>query len=408
MYNRRFPFAQIATVQLLILILSACYRAAPVSAPARGTVQPAGGSSLPAGTLFIATLTPAGVSPQATKTPNVLAGKEVTFQDIRFLLPGELGIGAGSQLAPATEILGETYPAHIEFRLAGYPSRNTSFEPLIRVYPLSELGVVASSSAGQLKDLLAEQPAELPATLPLLPALPAGQLVHAAVRYLSFGGGSGVRLLTQFAQSSWPVNNEGLVYVFQGLTSDERYYVSAFLPVHASFLPDKVDDPDKVPEVDGVAYPKFDSDDFDLEYARYQQAVTQRLEAATAGELEPSLSLLDELIQSLDARTDEQAAEDVTCPGAPPTRLRVDGFAYVEPEPPLPNNVRREPGKDNPLVGEIEAGAAMRILEGPKCADGWVWWRVSALDTDVEGWTAEGDQQSYWLVPCESRNECKP
>ena len=311
-------------------------------------------------------------------------------------------------MAPATDILGETYPAHIEFTLQGYPSSNTSFEPVIRVYPVSELGVVASSTAQQLKSLLAEQPAGPPATLPLLPALPAGQVVHAGVRYLTFNGGSGVRLLTQFAQDSWPLHNEGLVYVFQGLTRDDRYYISAFLPVSASFLPDKVDDPDTVPDVDGVPYPESSSNDFDADYARYQQAVTQRLESATPAELEPALHLLDALIESLQAGPAEQVSEDMPCVGAPPTRLRVDGFAYVEPEPPLPNNVRRDAGKDNPLVGEIEAGGAMRVLEGPKCADGWVWWRVQALETDVEGWTAEGDPQSYWLVPCESRSACKP
>jgi hypothetical protein len=215
-------------------------------------------------------------------------------------------------------------------------------------------------------------------------------------------------MLTQFAQNSWPINNEGLVYVFQGLTDDERYYVSAFLPVSATFLPDRVDEPEAVPDVNGVPFPAFNSDDFDAEYARYQEAVTQQLETAALEEFEPMLSLLDGMIQSLQLEADAQTSENAPCVGAPPTRLRVDGFAYVNPEPPLPNNVRQDAGQDQPLVGEIEPGAAMRILDGPRCADGWVWWKVRSFEPEIEGWTAEGDRQGYWLVPCASRNECKP
>jgi hypothetical protein len=103
-----------------------------------------------------------------------------------------------------------------------------------------------------------------------------------------------------------------------------------------------------------------------------------------------------------------QASVTVACAGAPPTRLRIDSYAYVNPEPPLPNNLRSEAGENNSLIGDIQPGQAMKILEGPKCADGWSWWKVRTLETDLEGWTAEGDGQSYWLVPCSSPNECKP
>ncbi|HET9910445.1 MAG TPA: SH3 domain-containing protein [Anaerolineales bacterium] len=96
------------------------------------------------------------------------------------------------------------------------------------------------------------------------------------------------------------------------------------------------------------------------------------------------------------------------CEGAPPTRLSVGLFAYVNPEPPLPNNLRSNPGEDNELTGYIEPGQAMKILEGPECADGWLWWKVLTLETDLTGWTAEGDAQSYWLVPCTSQEQCEP
>ena len=98
--------------------------------------------------------------------------------------------------------------------------------------------------------------------------------------------------------------------------------------------------------------------------------------------------------------------ENTPCPDALPTRLGINGYAYVNLDPPLPNNLRSDAGQDSPLVGGIRPGQPVQILEGPKCADGSVWWRVRDLETEMEGWTAEGDRQNYWLVPCLSRNEC--
>jgi hypothetical protein len=217
-----------------------------------------------------------------------------------------------------------------------------------------------------------------------------------------------VRVLTQFAQNAWPINNEDLVYVFQGLTHDGRYYISAFLPVSAPFLPDHVDEPHTVPAVDGVIFPRFDSSSFNSLYDRYQRTITQKLDSTPPEEFSPTLSNLDELIESLQVGSTGQESASLPCLNAPPTRLRIDMFAYVNPDPPLPNNVRRDAGKDNALIGEIEPGQAMKILEGPKCADGWVWWKVRTLETDLVGWTPEGDVQNYWLIPCSSRQECGP
>jgi len=97
---------------------------------------------------------------------------------------------------------------------------------------------------------------------------------------------------------------------------------------------------------------------------------------------------------------------EVACAGALPTRLRLDSYAYVNPDPPLPNNLRQDAGGNSPLTGEIQPGQAMKILEGPKCVDGSVWWKVQTLETDLVGWTAEGDGQDYWLIPCASESEC--
>jgi hypothetical protein len=229
-----------------------------------------------------------------------------------------------------------------------------------------------------------------------------------------------MRFLTQLGQDAWPIHNAGLVYVFQGMTNDDSYYISAFLPVTTPVLPDKVDDPATAPAINGVSFPVFNSPDFNSEYTRYRQAVIDKLNATSPDEFTPSLTQLDELIESMQVGTAPVAATatpgtatqtatlTAQCPGAPATRLNVGSFAYVNPEPPLPNNLRSKPGENNELIGYIEPGQAMKILEGPECADGWLWWKVRTLETDLTGWTAEGDGQGYWLIPCSSQEQCKP
>jgi hypothetical protein len=87
------------------------------------------------------------------------------------------------------------------------------------------------------------------------------------------------------------------------------------------------------------------------------------------------------------------------CEGDYPSYLKSGIRAMVKPVPPIPNRVRTEPNKNSRLLGEIHPGEEADILEGPICTDGWVWWKVSAHDGELIGWTAEGDGNDYWLVP---------
>lgn len=85
------------------------------------------------------------------------------------------------------------------------------------------------------------------------------------------------------------------------------------------------------------------------------------------------------------------------CQDAPTSRLKVGDIAYVTKDPPLPNRVRKEPNHDAELLGLIGPGGGMDIIDGPSCANGWVWWKVK--NADLEGWTPEGDFETYWLIP---------
>lgn len=79
------------------------------------------------------------------------------------------------------------------------------------------------------------------------------------------------------------------------------------------------------------------------------------------------------------------------------SRLHIGDRAKVSEFPPQANRVRSEPNIEADTLGYIQPGDGMKILEGPKCSNNWVWWKVQA-DTGLVGWTSEGDEKGYWLV----------
>ena len=99
-----------------------------------------------------------------------------------------------------------------------------------RVFPCAFRQVVAS-----LQTLLGS-PREIP-EMPFLPLMNLAQAMHANIQYLDFRNGQGLRYLTEFAQGIVPFNNYELIYTYQGLTADGKYYVAAVLPLNHPSLP---------------------------------------------------------------------------------------------------------------------------------------------------------------------------
>lgn len=80
------------------------------------------------------------------------------------------------------------------------------------------------------------------------------------------------------------------------------------------------------------------------------------------------------------------------------SRLQVNGQAKLVDI--SPNRVRSTPQKGDNLISQLAPGSVVKVLEGPVCADGLVFWKVES-DTipGGVGWTAEGDGTEYWLEP---------
>jgi hypothetical protein len=81
--------------------------------------------------------------------------------------------------------------------------------------------------------------------------------------------------------------------------------------------------------------------------------------------------------------------------GTLPPGLTVGGRGHVSPDG-IPNNLRAQPGESGQLIGEIPPSGEFTVLDGPRCASGISFWLVN--HNGVQGWTAEGQDQDYWLL----------
>jgi hypothetical protein len=93
---------------------------------------------------------------------------------------------------------------------------------------------------------------------------------------------------------------------------------------------------------------------------------------------------------------------------AQPTRLKLNGFAFLTYDPPIPNRVRIGPGLGFEAKGLVKPGQVMQVINGPICSGESVWWKVVVKYTELTGWVAEADSEQYWVEPCPAEGHCPP
>lgn len=84
-----------------------------------------------------------------------------------------------------------------------------------------------------------------------------------------------------------------------------------------------------------------------------------------------------------------------TCPLALPPQLIINDNGRVTPG--APNNIRSAPGTSQTLLGQIPGGGEFKVLDGPTCANGVIYWLVDYQG--IIGWTGESDGSGYWVEP---------
>lgn len=90
-------------------------------------------------------------------------------------------------------------------------------------------------------------------------------------------------------------------------------------------------------------------------------------------------------------------AAPTNTPRPAPTKLEIGVLARVTPPEGLKLKVRDKAGIDGQVLGELEAGAQVKIIDGPGQASGLTWWKVDN-GQGLVGWSAEGSGGLTYLV----------
>ena len=333
-----------------------------------------------------------------TSTPS--QGPRVNYQGVSFeIIPGVFNTAPGSIAPMQTGEAGMTgwigpAPENYRFDLQGYPLPQPWIAPQILIYPIQDYAAV-NAPAGQIAAALDSELRVVEVSLnsqPFLPMWNAGQVFYARPQVLNFQTGKGIRYLTCFAQGFVPIDTSCLFYTYQGMTSDGKYYVSAILPVDLPALH----------SIDAENKWKAALADTS-KYQQYVNEMSQLLASASAADFKPDLNNLDNLVKSLSVNPTvtlkAPAVDAFSCPGALATQLKPSSRARVTFTDGTPLRVREAPGKTAKVLKTVPEGTEMFIMEGPKCADQGIWWRMQTNNGSVSGWVMEGENGVYYIEP---------
>ena len=229
----------------------------------------------------------------------------MSFNGVSFNLSPELALAVSvqecSRVAAAPDRYpGDAHPAYTAFIFPTQGRDNLEITPELRVYALSgDLSefVYPLNSLADLQHVLEGRQTPI-AWLDRAPL---------AVRqqYVDVVGGAGVRALMQYMQDFYFFSNNGLVYEYNGLTQDGRYFVRLQYAVSAPFLMEFSDrsDPRSNLNAQAIAIPDWPVDHFDAQMQivkDYNAQALARFDTLTDSDVSPNLALLDALVQSIE------------------------------------------------------------------------------------------------------------
>lgn len=236
------------------------------------------------------------------------------------------------------------------------------------VYPIGDWHNDEAAGIAQALKLLIEKRADIDLNtaigeLPALPIRRAAQNIRAQRTFIAGEGVVGIRFMTRYTQNFSPFRGDDLLYTFQGITTDGRYYVVFNMPLSVRHfveqLPDDLED--QIAEADDAGFGIWAA------YLAQAEAVLNimDIDLAAPDGLVSSLVIDDPIAQPAficDPQPQWQVGQAVTLTAARDV-VAVYGWDAVS--------------------STLEAGETVLLLDGPACAMGWVWWKVK------DGWIYE-------------------
>ena len=253
------------------------------------------------------TPTTPSAEPTATVfTPPSAPPPNATGNNISFFYPPSIAKSFTYEVVPPPDTstgapVEMMLPSHYRFDLHDYPDFGQYQDPQIFVFPVKNyenFNTVGPVHIAALKDLLDKHPdlstllSKAPGqdSLPFLPNYNAAQVFHAQLAYVDFQSGRGIRYITQYDQAPIPINNGELFYTFQGLTNDGKYYVAVTMPITHPSLPTNQEQALKDQAIVDAITKDFEG---------YLKGVVSTLDSAKVEDFNPTLSLLDQMVNSI-------------------------------------------------------------------------------------------------------------
>ena len=309
----------VALVCLLALVLSACGSnptPLPTIPPQPTATQRAAPTATPAPTqtLFptdtpapVPVLPTASIAPTSCTTPvSVTRDKgEASYNGISFSFDPTLTTTFTAQDCPPIPnqegmSASDFYAAHTLFTVPAHSGQENNLELGIKVVPVNDQNMQGYDGfiyaplgmLGDLQKMLTTQPQPSPWF--------DGAALHVRPRYLHFQNGTGVRAVVEYAQDIYFFTNNGLLYAFDGLTRDGRYYVGVRFPIEAPFLID-IDGPDQRTNINrrAIPIPTYEPSEERGAIEAYNQEALRRFNHMKDSDFTPSLKALDALVASL-------------------------------------------------------------------------------------------------------------
>lgn len=266
---------------LSILLFTGCTstQATPTAAPA----------SLPTTEAETATIPPPAQIPTDTVTPTPPAVDNLFSFDemgvsVGFNYPGGFTQGADTAVVGVHEPEAPfelKYPQHARILFTAYSGGSQEITADgIRVFRVDD---VNSLEAGVIENLAAVLQGEVDHHTDFPRFGGAGALIDAQLSPLAFQNGNGYRYLFTKSFDATPIRDTKMTYLYQGITTDEKYFVSVIFTVDAPFLSSYVNQ-------------NLTTND---EFATYYQTVNDLVNSTGSDQFEPSLSVLDTLVSSI-------------------------------------------------------------------------------------------------------------
>lgn len=280
-----------------LLVMCACRQNAPVAETNKGRAQPSVSPS---------------VSPVAQN-----AAQEAQFKGVRV----RNYISRVSMIKPvekeASPLENADYkpdgvrPRHVSLKFTGDYAEDIqpdSYLNEINVYPVDEFRQafavrkdLMESFDDEIKTLRKIISQDSPQTtakqFPFLLFFEYSPAITVHPKNISFKNGGGTSYITQFDIEPSSIDSENLTYVFQGLTNDGKYYISAFFPVKARNLNEK----DLRQKFAALKLPVVVTNDRDFaRFKNYRLSVQKLLDKQKAEDFEPNLNEIEKTISSLE------------------------------------------------------------------------------------------------------------